>query len=136
MKRYSSLLMFLLMVCGLNTSLWAADNLAELVAKGCEKDIESLCNNVTEGDGRILACLYAYSDKLSSQCEYMLYDSAILLQRIIGKLVYLTSECDDDVKKYCSSVTLGEGRLLVCLDENADKISQRCSVALKDIRNK
>jgi len=84
----------------------------------------------------MLACLYAYSDKLSGQCEYMLYDSAILLQRIIGKLVYVTSECDDDVKKHCSSVTLGEGRLLACLDKNADKISQRCTLALKGIRNK
>lgn len=126
----------MLLCWSLSVSVLAADDLRGFVAEGCEKDIETYCNNVTEGDGRMLACLYAHSDKLSSRCEYTLYDSAILLQRLVGKLVYVSSECDEDTKKYCSSVTLGEGRLLTCLDKNADKISRRCALALKDIRNK
>ena len=41
-----------------------------------EAELETYCKDVTPGDGRILACLYAHGDKLSGQCEYALYDAA------------------------------------------------------------
>ncbi|MGB3648599.1 MAG: cysteine rich repeat-containing protein, partial [Desulfobulbales bacterium] len=46
----------------------AAQDLVETVAKGCEKELTSYCKDVTPGEGRILACLYAHSDKLSGKC--------------------------------------------------------------------
>lgn len=46
------------------TALWAAGPV-ETVAKGCQKEIEGFCKDVTPGQGRVLACLYAYGDKLS-----------------------------------------------------------------------
>ena len=136
MRTIMSYFMSILFCWSVSGSVLAADDLRGFVAEGCEKDIETYCNNVTEGDGRMLACLYAHSDKISSQCEYQLYDSAILLQRLVSKLVYVSTECDEDTRKYCSSVAVGEGRLLNCLDKNADKISQGCARALRDIRNK
>ena len=37
----------------------AVDDLLESVAKGCEKELTTFCKDVTPGEGRILACLYA-----------------------------------------------------------------------------
>ena len=115
------------------SSVWAADNLIETVAKGCEKELTSYCKDVTPGEGRILACLYAHSDKLSGQCEYALYDSAVQLERFVAALTYVANECDEDIDKFCANVAIGEGRILKCLDENVNKISERCTQALKDV---
>ena len=115
------------------SSVWAVENLVESVAKGCEKELTGYCSDVTPGEGRILACLFAHSDKLSGQCEYALYDAAAQLERFIAALSYVTNECNTDLEKFCSKVAVGEGRLLKCLDENSGKISARCTQALKDV---
>jgi len=114
-------------------SVWALEDLVESVVNGCKKELTTYCSNVTPGDGRVLACLYAHSDKLSGQCEYALYDAAVQLERFVGALSYVANECDADLDKFCSGVAMGKGRLLTCLDENSSKISSRCSQALKDV---
>ena len=122
------------------SSAWAVENVGvenvtvvETVAKGCEKELASYCKDVTPGEGRILACLYAYSDKLTGQCEYALYDAAVQLRMFVSVLSYVANECNADMDKFCAKVAAGEGRILKCLDENASKISARCTQALKDV---
>jgi len=109
-----------------------AQGLVETVATGCEKELAAYCQDVTPGEGRILACLYANEDKLSGQCEYALFDAAAQLERAVAALAYLVNECGDDLETYCVGVQAGEGRLLDCLDKNEKKISSRCKQALKD----
>ena len=108
----------------------------EILADGCKKDIETYCKNVTPGEGRILACLYAYQDKLSNRCEYALYDAAAQLERAIAALTFLVNECKDDLKTYCSDIKPGEGRLINCIDKNMEKVSSRCKQAIKDVGQK
>ena len=115
------------------SSAWAADNVIDTVAKGCEKELNSYCKDVTPGEGRVLACLYAFSDKLTGQCEYALYDAAVQLERFVAALSYVANECDADLEKFCAEIEVGEGRVLKCLDDNGDKISDRCTQALKDV---
>lgn len=117
-------------------SAWAADNVIDTVAKGCEKELTTYCKDVTPGEGRVLACLFAFSDKLTGQCEYALYDAAVQLERFVAALTYLANECDADLEKYCAEIAIGEGRVLKCLDDNAEKISARCTQALKDVAAK
>jgi hypothetical protein len=105
----------------------------ETVLDGCKKEFDTYCKDVTPGEGRLLACLYAYEDKLSGRCEYALYDAAAQLERAVAALTYVANECRDDLKAYCSSVKPGEGRLLNCIDKNKDKISERCKQAIKDV---
>jgi hypothetical protein len=87
---------------------------------------------VTPGEGRVLACLYAYGDKLSGQCEYALFDAAVQLERAVAALSYLANECRDDLMTFCSAINPGEGRLLECIEKNDTKVSGRCKQALKD----
>ena len=115
------------------TSVWAADNVIDTVVKGCEKELTTYCKDVTPGEGRVLACLYAFSDKLTGQCEYALYDAAVQLERFVAALTYLANECDADLEKFCANIEVGEGRVLKCLDDNASNISARCTQALTDV---
>ncbi len=110
----------------------ASENLVESVSKACDKELKSYCKDVTPGEGRLLACLYAHEDKLSVQCEYGLYDAVVKLERAVNALAYAVNECRDDLKAYCSDIKPGEGRLLQCLDKNSAKTSSRCKQALKD----
>lgn len=110
----------------------AVEEVIETVATGCKKELAAYCQDVTPGDGRILACLYAHVDKLSGQCEYALFDAAVQLERAVAVLTYLASECGDDLEKLCVDVPAGEGRLLDCLNKNEKNVSSRCKQALKD----
>lgn len=133
MRHIITLLFSLCLVFMVATVASAGESLVDTVAKGCEKELNSYCTNVTPGEGRILACLYAYGDKLSGQCEYALYDAAVQLERAVAALSYLANECDADLEKYCSSVNPGQGRLIDCLEKNSKNISKRCKQAVKDV---
>jgi hypothetical protein len=111
----------------------AQQSLLDTVANGCKEELEKYCSNVTPGEGRVLACLYAYGDKLSGRCEYALYDAATQLERAVAALSYVVNECSSDLKQYCAGVAAGEGRLLQCLQKNDDKVSKRCKQARKDV---
>jgi len=106
---------------------------AETVLDGCKKELETYCKDVTPGEGHLLACLYAYEDKLSGRCEYALYDAATQLERAVAALKHVANECSDDLKTYCSAIKPGEGRLLNCINKHEEKISGRCKQAMKDV---
>jgi hypothetical protein len=110
----------------------AAEKIVQTVADGCKAELETYCKNVTAGEGRVLACLYAYEDKLSARCEYALYDASAQLEHAINTVTYVANECRDDMMKLCSDIKTGEGRVLQCLDKNSSKVSSRCKQALKD----
>ena len=110
----------------------AQQTLIDSVAKGCDKELKTFCKDVTPGEGRVLACLYSFWDKLSDQCDNALYDAAAQLDRALSALSYVANECRDDLKTYCSDIQPGEGRLLQCMDRNYAKVSKRCKQALKD----
>lgn len=111
----------------------AQQSLAEQVVEGCDTEVETYCQAVKPGDGRLLACLYAHSDKLSGQCEFALYDAAVRLDRAISALTYVAGECRADIQSVCTGVQMGEGRIAQCLIDNADELSQPCDRALTDV---
>src|ERR1043166_2311529 len=107
-----------------NTS-WAQQGLLATVKEGCEKELSSFCKDVTSGEGRVLACLYAYEDKLSGRCEYALYDASAQLDHAVAALSYGATECKADLEKHCSTVKAGEGRVLACLQKKEKDLTAR-----------
>jgi hypothetical protein len=99
---------------------------------GCQQELTTFCKDVTPGEGRLLACLYAFQDKVTPRCERALYDSVGQLDRMLTNLSFAIGECRDDLRSYCADIKPGEGRLLDCLKNNEAKISGRCNSALKD----
>lgn len=114
-------------------SAGAEQSLLEAVANGCKTELDTYCKDVTPGEGRILACLYSRSDKLSGKCEYALYDAAAQLERAVAALSYVANECADDLDKFCQNVSAGEGRLLECIEKNDKKVSTRCKDGMKQV---
>ena len=50
--------------------------------------------------------------------------------RVQAGVKKLEAACSEDLKKYCSTVTPGEGRLYFCVQAHEDKISAKCDYAL------
>jgi hypothetical protein len=111
----------------------AQPTLAQQVVEGCKMELESYCKGVTPGEGRLLACLYAYEDKLSSRCDYALYDAATRLDHAVTALAHGATECKADIEKHCGSVKAGEGRILDCLQKHEAELTKPCQQAKKDI---
>ncbi len=133
MKRTMIVLIALAILPLLITGAAAEQSLVETVANGCKMELEKYCGQVTPGQGRVLACLYAHEDKLAAKCEYALYDAAVQLERAVAALSYVANECDADLEKYCESIAPGEGRLLECLEKHDKKVSESCKQAVKDV---
>jgi cysteine rich repeat protein len=109
----------------------AADSLADSLKKACNKELTTFCKGVPAGEGRILACLYAFEDKVSDKCINALYDAADQLEQAIAALKYAATECKGDLQKFCAEVKPGQGRGLACLDKHDKDVSQACKDALK-----
>ena len=124
-----------LTLCALGSVAGAAGqaSLADQVKDGCKAELESYCKQETPGEGRLLACLYAFEDKLSARCDYALYDASVRLERAVQALSYGAAECKSDIDKLCAAVQAGEGRIADCLKKHEDKVSKRCAQALKDV---
>jgi hypothetical protein len=103
------------------------------VLDGCNAELVRYCAEVTPGEGRLLACLYAHGDKLSGQCEFALYDAAARLERAINAITYVASECRSEIQTRCANVQPGEGRIAQCLKDNASELSPGCDQALTNV---
>ncbi len=104
--------------------------LVEKVKKACSKELSTFCKGVPMGEGRTLACFYAFEDKLSDACVYALYDAAAQLEQAVAAVKFAATQCQGDLEKFCKNVKPGQGRALACLDKNAKDVSQQCKDAL------
>jgi len=134
MKRSLITVMVMAVFLMTGASAMAGQNdLEQIVADGCKAELDKYCAMVTPGEGRVLACLFAYQDKLSNKCEYALYDVAAQLERAVAAMTYVVAECNNDLEKYCMDVAPGDGRLKDCIDKNSANVSDRCKSAMKDV---
>jgi hypothetical protein len=56
-----------------------------------------------------------------------------LLQRLSAGFKKLESTCGEDFKKYCNTVTPGDGRIMLCMQAHEDKISDGCASVLDEV---
>ncbi len=109
----------------------AQETMLDAVKKACHTELTTFCKGVPPGEGRTLACLYAFEDRVSDKCVYALWDAAAELEQAVAAVKFAASQCKDDLQKFCASVPLGEGRGLACLQKNEKDVSQGCKDALK-----
>jgi cysteine rich repeat protein len=55
-----------------------------------------------------------------------------IVEKLTAKVAKLESTCAKDIKKYCTTVTPGEGRMIYCMQAHEDKISPQCAYELED----
>jgi len=114
------------------TNSMAQESLVEHLVKSCETELRSYCSQVTPGDGRLLHCMAAHEDKISGRCQYAFYQAATILEQMATAIAYVASQCATDIETHCSDVAMGEGRILVCLEENEAEVSDTCNQAISD----
>ncbi|MBR0691893.1 cysteine rich repeat-containing protein [Bradyrhizobium lablabi] len=54
------------------------------------------------------------------------------VDRLLGQVAKLEKSCAKDIKKYCATVTPGEGRVIYCMQAHEDKIGPGCAYDLAD----
>ena len=56
-----------------------------------------------------------------------------IAERLAAGIQKLETSCGEDIKKFCSTVTPGDGRILYCMQAHEDKISPACAYDLNEV---
>ena len=48
-------------------------------------------------------------------------------------VAHVVNECKTDIQTLCGDVKEGDGRILMCLEEQADGVSDACKQAVSDV---
>jgi hypothetical protein len=131
MKRVGISVVVVVLIGFLSGPAGAAQDLVEAISRDCKGEIARYCGTISPGRSRMLACLYAQNEKLTSDCGFALMDAMSELDRSIANLALVVKGCRADLKAYCPKVRPGEHRLMDCLSGNKDKVSAGCKEALK-----
>ena len=80
-----------------------------------------------------LICAFAVASVLmpfagSAQAQTKLQSK--IEDRITVAVKKVEAACGEDLRRFCSTVTPGEGRVLLCLEAHEDKISAKCTFEL------
>jgi hypothetical protein len=90
----------------------------------CAEDVKQFCSTVKPGAGNVSRCLRDHDDKLSARCKAKLEADTERAKAIIEDFTYA---CTTDIGRFCSNVTMGEGRIYKCLGQHATGLSDRCA---------
>lgn len=106
------------------------------IQDACAADVKSFCSNVTPGEGRLVLCMMAHEDKVSTKCEYSLYEASRNLDRAIDRLEQVADACWDDIEKHCGTVEAGKGRIAQCMTAKKASFSNSCQTVLNKFPKK
>jgi len=108
----------------------AQDSMIQNVMDACEADLQQYCSQVTPGDGRLVYCVAAHSDKISGECQFALFEAATVLARYSDAILEIAENCETEIDSLCGDVAVGEGRILACLDEHEAELGEACRTAI------
>ena len=103
---------------------------------GCAADAQKYCTTVTPGDGRLFFCIIAHEDKLSTKCDYALFEASRNLERALNRIEDAADACWNDIEKHCANIPEGGGRIAQCLSAKQASLSQQCQAAVKSFLTK
>jgi Golgi apparatus protein 1 len=99
----------------------------------CAADLTKFCSMVTPGEGRLLFCMMAHEDKISTKCDYALYNASRNLGRALNMIEQAADVCWPDIEKYCGDIPEGGGRIAQCLMSKRSTLGQDCQTALDQL---
>jgi Cysteine rich repeat len=149
----SSLLFFLISFTVPALGQPPTDAQLSAIRSACRGDYKSVCADVPTGGKESLQCLQQHADAVSSPCRDALAAvnakaspppaataapaqaqappaSAAPQMSRREQAHLLRTDCGGDFQKFCSSVQLGGGRGLACLQAHAAELTSLCQSAL------
>lgn len=100
----------------------------------CESDIAANCSDVSKGQGRITACLYANGSTLSAKCkaEVDKFNDKVLKElAALQASEYeagLRKACERDADLLCPGVLWRQSGIFACLYARQTSISEACAL--------
>jgi hypothetical protein len=107
----------------------------EKLESACAKDIKKYCRDVTPGEGRMVYCMQAHEDKISTKCAFELEDAAASIQAAADALKDGVIACKAEINGVCGKIKPGEGRIATCLLENKSTASAGCVDAIAKVQS-
>jgi len=95
----------------------------------CQEDFQTYCASVEPGQGRARKCMKDNYDKLSEACKA---HQAEVKARMKGFREEFQEACAHDVETLCKDIKPGQKRIMKCLKENSDKVSETCKTMLQE----
>ena len=114
------------------------DKLTARIAKlenACANDIKKYCRTVTPGEGRMIYCMQAHENKISTKCAFELGEAATSVQSAADALKDAVIACKAEINGVCGKVVPGQGRIAACLLSNKSTASAGCADAIKKIES-
>ena len=144
MKKTSARLFALTIFSGLLTLSGAASAQSEMAQRletrlsaatkkiqdACLADVTKFCGLVNPGEGRLILCMMAHEDQVSTKCEFAVYDAARNLERAVDRIEQTAEACWPDIEKQCANIEAGGGRIAQCLVAKKASLSQPCATAI------
>jgi hypothetical protein len=105
------------------------------VMSACAPEVGQYCGTVTEGRGRVMACLASHTDKLSAACrpEVQAMASSRLVPGHVRRIfdpgfhAAIPAACQTAAAQLCSGVVQGDGRVFACLYAFTDRVGADCT---------
>jgi hypothetical protein len=112
------------------------DAAAQKIQAACADDVAKFCSNVTKGNGRVIHCMLAYEDQISTKCDYAVFEAQRNLQRALDRTAEVADACWSEIQKYCGNAPEGGGGVAQCLVKNKAAIKKGCRAAVNKLSAK
>jgi hypothetical protein len=112
----------------------ATDARADIMTT-CTSEISRYCADVSEGEGRFVACLVGQMGGLSPACLADVQEQGPMTPSAVRKIfnpafrASLPEACAAPAAQFCPDMTPGEGSVFACLYARSDRVPKACSDA-------
>jgi len=95
---------------------------AQITRLKCESEIEQVCPDGMQGAGTF-RCLERRMKDLPPPCQAMVRERFVKWKEDRSRTL---AACRDDVRRLCATMRPGDGRVMQCLQDHAQDVSDRC----------
>jgi len=104
---------------------WEEIRTKQVAEMKCEADLQQSCPEDLPDDER-RRCMEQRAKRVPAACQAMIRQRLVRWKESTGDL----PACAEDAKQFCADLPPGDGRVLQCLQDHAQDVSDRCYAAL------
>jgi hypothetical protein len=94
----------------------------QVVKLKCEAEMEQFCPASLDGSAR-RQCIEQRMHQLAPPCQHLIRERFVKWREEKTRMI---AACQEDMRRYCGSMTPGSGNIVRCLQEHAQNVSEGC----------